>query len=228
MTQRSFLFSNTTNFVYDIIGLSLIARSTYCMFAGLTDKKWQELVMTFTHWGMFMLGFYFLFSVLFTLTRIPALNKLRLAMLQLASSSQLAIFIFYWVFLARINIPMMLALEPKSKAKFEFSSTVMKHLIYPLMAWFPVMTENTKFELKSLKKVHLLFVFYLLTNFMGVQYLGRPIYPMVDYKGFGTVVFLVICYTLLRVGFWLSYKISSSIKQKFDFIQKQEKMKKTK
>lgn len=213
--RKSLFFSNKFHLIFDIIGCALVTRSIYYIINGKffahQEREGLELLLTFTNWGMFMTALFFYSSFLLNFLNSSFLEKLRKKVLHIAVSCEFVIFVFYWIFLGHKDIPVIVNLEDKNQAIFELINSIVKHILYPLLTWFVVLTEDIKFQDETHIWVNVMYVSYSLVNYFGVLKLGRPIYPMVNYQCWRTGIYIGIAYLLVRGGYWVSFKCSQSV-----------------
>ena len=140
-----------------------------------------------------------------TLTRLKRLT------FHLSLSLQFLLVIFYWVFILFDDFRRIRKIKSPQVQAFEWYSSLMTHMVYGLWIWFTLLTERTNLSPKTFRYLVLYGVSYSIFNFVVTKFRGVPVYPVIDWQGFGSVIYLLLAFGLSFFGFWLSLKVSQNM-----------------
>lgn len=208
-------------------GIVLALSLANCYFMHIYEDQWE---MFCTNWGQVLVTVYYLFAFLQALLK-PAddsfLTKAVDIIFHLTLALQFLIFVFYWPLLSYDDIfNRIMKFSDPWRRQYEFGAqAIWRHLVNPLLVWIPVLVSHTRLGFNNFGFFVLLMVGYLYVNYSKTQYMGKGVYPMMDWKSMESHIHVGLGIGLALAGFWISSGVSKAIRSKLNLEAKPNKSK---
>ena len=93
-----------------------------------------------------------------------------------------------------------MSFETEEIRKFEHYMSVSRHLMNPLAIWIVLLSKRVHFKASNFIYTLIVGSAYIVTNYMGAQTMGRPVYPPIDWQSMKSHIFLFVAFMLGVIG----------------------------
>jgi len=175
-----------------------------------------------TTWGHFLTTLLYVLIVLHNLFNVGPgswFSDLTGIVLHLAAAMEFLIFVFFWAVLSYNDFELIFSYEKESIRKYYFFSSVVKHLLNPLLVWTVVVMNRTELKASNFYFSALLSVAYMLSNLLVTKSTGVPIYSVLDWSSMTSHIYSAVALGIYFAGHFVALVISDGISAQFGIVK---------
>lgn len=199
-------------FRFIVLGVSSI--DTYYMWK-LQPEFWEYV----SNWGQVATNLFYLFWAIQAIFKVGGesmFTSFLSTLFHITLSLEFLVFIFFWplqsykTFMKCMNYP------TEFQRKYEFGTTLWRHLVNPLITWLPLLTVYTKFSNFALIPLSIAATAYMYTNYAISERRGIPVYDEMNWKSMESHIHVVLGLSLAFGGFFAAAAISKAMRKRYN------------